>query len=353
MLLLAAACFPPITVAEGMQQSPCAKPSRPCRGVSVFQASFIAVALSVIFVMKPTKRSSLQSPNPVKHVAQELEAAVQALVPSEIESSLSPPPEPANALGSDNDTVRPTGPPSPLSNRERFMAGFTPLRTCCNLDLCRAAAGTKLNLSAICIAVFPATTNPDRRYVQLADNTGAVGVTVWNANVHKFCNDSVGSLVVLQKAVISSHQGKKQLTLSRDAVVKVGGDEKHEVCSWWTSLLLQSPKSCGAVHDKSENSIISVAGILGRVSSETKIVHSQERILTVLHLVDSTGKLDVRSWNHAPDAFLDFVDRPILIQRVKVASFAGTTLCELLDSTGSIIVTEFPGKNELIRFWSE
>jgi hypothetical protein len=107
------------------------------------------------------------------------------------------------------------------------------------------------------------------------------------------------------------------------------------------------------VHDESENSIISVAGILGRVSSESKIVQSQERRLTVLHLVDATGKLDVRSWNHAPDAFLDFVDRPILIQRVKVASFAGATLCELFDSTGSIIVTEFPGKNELIRFWSE
>jgi hypothetical protein len=353
VVVLAIACLPPITVAEGMQQSPCATPLRPCGGVSVFQASFIAVALSVIFVMKPTKRSSLQSPNPVKHVAQELEPSAQTPVLPELESYLSPPPEHADALGSDNGTVRPTGPPSPHSNRERFLAGFTPMRTCCNLDLCRAPAGTKLNLSAICIAVFPATTNPDRRYVQLADNTGVVGVTVWNANVHKFGNDSVGSVVVLQKAVISSHQGKKQLTLARDAVVKVGGDEKHEVSSWWTSLLLQTPKSCGAVHDKSENSIVSVAGILGRVSSETKIVHSQERLLTCLHLVDATGKLDVRSWNHAPDSFLDYVDRPILIQRVKVASFAGTKLCELLDYTGSIIVTEFPGKNELIKFWSE
>ncbi len=345
--------------------------------MSVFQASFIALALSVIFVMKPTKRSSLQSPNPVRNVVQELEEAAQAPVPPELESSNtsadfaegvtagaaaaaamiaaapSPPPAPAVADDSDNGTVRPTGPPSPHSNRERFMAGFTPMRTCCDLDLCRAPAGTKLNLSAICIAVFPATTNPDRRYVQLADNTGVVGVTVWNANVHKFGNDSVGSVVVLQKAVISSHQGKKQLTLARDSVVKVGGEEKHELSFWWNSLLLQTPKSCGAVHDKSENSIVSVTGILGRVSSETKIVHSQERLLTVLHLVDATGKLDVRSWNHAPDSFLDFVNRPILIQRVKVASFASTKLCELFDSTGSIIVTEFPGKNELIRFWNE
>ena len=304
--------------------------------------------------MKPTKRSSLQSPNPVKHFAQDLEAAAESpVVTPVLDPSASPPPVSADAVGSDNDTVRPKGPPSPLSNRERFMAGFTPLRTCCNLDLCRAPAGTKLNLSAICIAAFPASTNPDRRYVQLADNTGVVGVTVWNANVHKFSSDSVGSLVVLQKAVIYSHHGKKQLTLARDSVVKVGGDEKHEVISWWTSLLLQTPLSCGAVHDKSDNSIISVTGILGRVSSETKIVQSEEKLLTCLHLVDSSGKLDVRTWNHAPDAFLAFVDRPILIQRVKVASFASTKLCELFDSTGSVIVTEFPGQHELLRFWSE
>ena len=308
---------------------------------------------------------------------QELEEAAQAPVPPELESSNtsadfaegvtagaaaaaamiaaapSPPPAPADADDSDNGTVRPTGPPSPHSNRERFMAGFTPMRTCCDLDLCRAPAGTKLNLSAICIAVFPASTNPDRRYVQLADNTGVVGVTVWNDNVHKFSSDSVGSMVVLQKAVISSHHGKKQLTLARDSVVKVGGDEKHEVISWWTSLVHQTPLSCGAVHDKSDNSIISVAGILGRVSSDTKMVQSEEKLLTCLHLVDSSGKLDVRTWNHAPDAFLQFIDRPILIQRVKVASFASTKLCELFDSTGSIIVTEFPGKNELIRFWKE
>ena len=315
--------------------------------------------------MKPTKRSSLQSPNPVKHFVADLEA------PTEPESSAVKIVDEAGSA-SDNDTAssslaaasppslvrsaapaRSGGPPSPLSNRERFMAGFTPQRTCCNLDLCRAPAGTKLNLSAICIAVFPASTNPDRRYVQLADCTGVVGVTVWNDNVNKFSNDSVGCLVVLQKAVISSHHGKKQLTLARDSVVKIGGDAKHEVCSWWSTLLYQSPKSCGAVHDTADNSIISVAGILGRVSCETKIVNSVEKLLTCLHIVDASGKLDVRTWNHAPDVFTAYMEKPIQIQRVKVASFAGTKLCELFDSTGSIIVTEFPGKDELIRFWSE
>jgi len=338
--------------------------------------------------MKPSKRSALQSPNPVKHFAADLEAAAEPVpsiqhapvdvVASAVAIKTQPKSQGGSAVqiddaagsASDNDTSRssvadasppscvrlaprPGAPLSPLSNRDRFMAGFTPLRTCCNLDLCRAPAGTKLNLQAICIAVFPATTNPDRRYVQLADNTGVVGVTVWNDNVKKFGINSVGSLVTLQKAVISTHNGKKQLSLARDSIVKIGGDEPHEVCSWWSSLLRQIPKSCGAVHDISENTIVSVSGVLGRVSSETKIVHSEEKLLTCLHLVDASGRLDIRSWNQSPDVFTEFVDRPILVQRVKVASFASTKLCELLDSTGSVILSEFPGKEELSRFWSQ
>ena len=346
--------------------------------------------------MKPTKRSSLQSPNPVKHFAADIDGAAESESSSQVpfamqdaatdlvgaihtNDSNSVTPDGADAQhvdenGSASDIdivhtsvaqsvrttstsplsrVRPGAPVSPVSNRERFLAGFTPLRTCCNLDLCRAPAGNKFNLSAICIAVFPASLNPDRRYLQLADSTGVVGVTVWNENVHKFSNHSVGRLVVLQKAVISSHHGKKQLSLARDSVVKVGDDDQHEVCSWWSSLLRQVPKTCGAVHDMSDNSIISVAGVLGRISCETKIVNSAEKLLTCLHLVDASGKLDVRTWNHAPDTFTAFVDRPVLIQRVKVTSFASTKLCELFDSAGSIIVTEFPGKNELDRFWSE
>jgi hypothetical protein len=349
-----------------------------------------------MFDMKQSqKRSSLQHPDPVKrfasdgvavpvqHTDSEAESvpviSADVAVPHPISSLSSPPPshvsdhvpnvETAGGIetghgagaGVSRMPASYSAPPpssskvpvSPVGNRDRFLAGFTPLRTCCNLDLMKNPAGAKFNLAAICIAVYPASHNPDRRYVQIADSTGVVGVTVWNENVNKFGHSSVGQLVLLQKALISSHHGKKQLTLARDSIVKVGEDDKHEVCSWWQSLLMQVPKSCGAVHDMPDNSIITISGILGHVSGEMKMVNSAEKALTCLHLVDASGKLDVRTWNHMPDTFKQYVDRPLLIQRVKVTSFAGTKMCELLDFTGSVIATDFPGRIELEKFWTE
>jgi hypothetical protein len=244
---------------------------------------------------------------------------------------------------------------SPVSNRDRFMAGFLPARTCCNLDLCRSPSGSKFQLYGICIAIYPASVNPDRRYIVLADNTGSVGVTVWNANVHKFSNTSIGALVSLNKVAITSQHGKKQLTLTRDSTVEiadVSSDPHHSVSQWWHLLLKEVAKSCGAVQDTPDNDIVTISGICGHVSSEVKMVNSVERTLTVIHLVDSSGRLDIRSWNHLPDAFLPIVDRPVLIKRVKVTSFAGTKMCELLDGSGSIIETEFPGSTALAKFWS-
>jgi hypothetical protein len=341
------------------------------------------------------KRTSLQHPDPVKrfasdgvavpvqHADSEAESvpviSADVAVPYSNSSLSSPPPSHVSDRVQNDETAdgietghgagagvsrmpatfsaqtppRSKVPVSPVGNRDRFLAGFTPLRTCCNLDLMKNPAGAKFNLAAICIAVYPASHNPDRRYVQIADSTGVVGVTVWNENVNKFGHSSVGQLVLLQKALISSHHGKKQLTLARDSIVKVGEDDKHEVCSWWQSLLMQVPKSCGAVHDMPDNSIISISGILGHVSGEMKMVNSAEKALTCLHLVDASGKLDIRTWNHMPDTFKQYVDRPLLIQRVKVTSFAGTKMCELLDFTGSVIVSDFPGKIELEKFWME
>lgn len=241
---------------------------------------------------------------------------------------------------------------SPSSNRDRFLQGFTPARTCCNLDLCRAPAGCKFNLSAICIAVFPASKNPDRRYVTLADSTGSVGVTVWNENVAKFDSHAVGKVVALHKVVIISHHGKKQLSMARDSIVTIESDNNQDVLLWWKSLLAPAPKSCGQVHDSVDGNIISVSGVCGRVSHEIKMVNGVERTITCLHVVDFSGKLDVKSWNHAPSLFTSYVDRPILIKRVKVSSFAGTKHCELLDGDASIFETTFHGMSELAKFWS-
>jgi len=204
-------------------------------------------------------------------------------------------------------------PPSPVSNRDRFIKGFLPARTCCNLDLIRASAGTKFNLAAICIAVFPKSSNPDRRYIQLADVTGSVGVTLWNENVNSFSSDSVGRLVSLAKIVITNHNGKKALSMARDSSVQQVDDEAHTVSMWWKSLLVIPPLSCGSVHDVSDNSMVSVCGILGHVSDDTKMVQGVPKTLMTLHLVDSSGQLTVRSWNHTSDSFKHLVNAPILI----------------------------------------
>ena len=331
--------------------------------------------------MRPSKRGSLQSPNPVKHSMIEDPIDVSPINGVQIDFTVAShavddvlailAPVTASSVV-DNDAtdslhvvasgrgsppaasaaVVPVPHSSPNSNRDRFLQGFTPARTCCNLDLCRAPAGSKFNLSAICIAVFPPSKNPDRRYVTLADSTGSVGVTVWNENVAKFGNHAVGKLVSLQKVVIISHHGKKQLSMARDSVVTTECDDKHDVVTWWKSLLLPVPKSCGQVHDIADGSIISISGVVGRVSHEIKMVNGVERTITCVHVVDFSGRLDVKTWNHLPTLFTSFVDRPVLIKRIKVSSFAGTKHCELLDGDASIFETSFDGMQELAKFWT-
>lgn len=300
------------------------------------------------------KRTALQHPNPVEHEVKSArpgspsDGVVVHVVGADSASPSASFHNPVDISAS----AHVVAPSSPSSVRERFLKGLLPSRTCCNLDLIKSPAGTKFNLTAVCIAVFPATQNPDRRYIQLADITGSVGVTVWNHNVEKFSSSSVGRLVTLVKAVIGNHQGKKQLSMARDSSVDFCDDPKHSVASWWQELLLHPAKTCGSVHDMADNSIANVSGILGFISTETKIVNGREKNLLTLHMVDASGKLDIRSWNHSADMFLAYVERPVLIRRVRVTSFAGTKLCELLDGSGSVFETSFIGDSALVQFWS-
>lgn len=346
----------------------------------------------------PVKRS-LQNPNPVKHQATDLLSGVNfqasrdvssddddhvgtvpvktAIIPSTELSAASPSTSEISshgmprAHGGGSEASMPqssaetqlrglphahnggiVAPMSPATNRDRFLQGFLPARTCCNLDLCRAPAGSKFSLTAVCIAVFPASTNPDRRYIQLADITGTVGITVWNDNVNKFSTESVGALVALGKVAISSHHGKKQLTMTRDSVVDIVDDPTHNVFEWWQQLLGQRARECGCVQDVADNSIISVVGVCGHVTVENKMVQGIQKTLTTAHLVDASGRVDIKSWNHESHFFQQYVDRPVIFKRVRVTSFAGTKMCEMLDGSGSIIETEFPGKISLTKFWN-
>lgn len=334
----------------------------------------------------PTKRSALQHANSVKHQASNdvILAPISGADSSgsddafssrpasdENDAPLYQSPSPSHDVVADpigeiegsahqqrdgphDHSAVPRAPPlSPVTNRDRFRQGLLPARTCCNLDLCRAPAGSKITLSAICIAVFPAQTGPDRRYVQLADVSGTVGVTVWNHNVARFNSASVGMMVTLSKLTITNHHGKKSLTMARDSSVEISADSQHAVMSWWNAILMTSPLTCGCVHDIADNAIINVSGVVGHVTSEIKLVNGVERTLSFMHMVDSSGRLDIRSWNHAPDVFTAFIDRPCLIKRVRVTSFAGTKHAELLDGNASVIETTFPGSVALAKFWAE
>jgi hypothetical protein len=318
----------------------------------------------------PKRYRPLQSPNPIRDQLIDAEDALKraAEIPprdqllcsdssheathSSVADAVAPrtpsPQRSATIIGSDA-----TLPVSPGRNRAAFMAQHSPSRLTCNLDLSRCTVGTKVTLTAVVIAAFPAATNPERRYVQLADCTGSVGITVWNGNVAKFNRDSIGRVVVCGKVVLGSHQGKKVLTMTRESVMEFVNDDNNPLQVWWQSLASLSPRRLVDAADTEDNSIINVSGVLGLVTSEQKNVGSTMRTLTNLHLTDPSGQFIIRSWNHEADAFLVYVDRPIMIKRVRVASFAGTKVGELLDNRGSEIVTDFAGSKTLAQYWAE
>ena len=191
------------------------------------------------------------------------------------------------------------------------------------------------------------------RYIQLADPYGSTGLTVWSTNVNRFSLGTVGKLVTCQRLVVSTHASKRCLTMGRDSVLDIDDDGKHAVMDWWQSLLVQPALCMLSAHNAPENTIISVAGVVGAVTLESKMVGCVSRLLTTIHLVDATGKFDVRTWNRAPHTFDAYIDRPATIKRVRVSSFAGEKLAELLEGDGSSIVSIFPGSEVLAAWWDK
>ena len=332
----------------------------------------------------PPKRSALNSPNPVKHQLQDGDrqqdvqthpiSNVQPAVP--ITMPLSPPSVDVvfeSAAPSSSAQVaqpaylapQPSPPPSvasgglqsmhcPVSpglNRAKFFSAHATASTVCNLDYSRSSLGSKVLLTGILTAVYPASRNPDRRYILISDATGTVGLTVWNANVAKFSPDGVGSIVHAEKLVLSQHNSKKTLTMTKESTIKCLTDPQNDLAIWWRGLASLAPVSLGEVQTLSENSIVCVAGILGFVTAESKNVGSEIKTLTTLHMVDKTGSLPVRSWNAVSSMLETSVEKPVLLQRIRITSFAGQKIGELLDGGGTIVVTKFAGAAELAQFW--
>lgn len=130
-------------------------------------------------------------------------------------------------------------------------------------------------------------------------------------------------------------------------------------------------------HEKDDNTIITISGVVGQarsplshvltftctrsriafnssaqVSEETKIVNGRARVLTTVHLVDATGRFDVRSWNHTAAQFQSLVDKPAKFLRVRVVSFAGVKLAEFLDGQGSVVESSFLESDALLNWWN-
>jgi len=258
-------------------------------------------------------------------------------------SGLTPPPSPV-----------PVPPSSPSTNRERFRASMMPSQITCDLSGVSTEAGIRWSFQAIVIVVYPAAVNPLRRHVLLSDGRGVVGVTVWNANVNLFGFSSIGQMAHLTKVSITVHNNVRGLTLNKESTVTLSEGSGHFAHTWWRSFLSQPPMAAINFHDSKENHIVNVSGILGSVSSEAKVVRNETKMLLTLKLVDRTGIVLVRSWNHSEAQFAQMVDKPILLKRLRVTAFASTKIGELLDGAGTVVHDgAFAGSEDLERFWQE
>jgi hypothetical protein len=244
---------------------------------------------------------------------------------------------------------------SPGKNRERFMINCQPLRVSCDLGAVGLhSAGVRFSFQAVVFVVYPASDKPERRHVLLIDSSGCAGLTVWGAHVPLFTFATVGSVVKFTKLGMSMHNGKKTLSMGRDTtVVFLSSAIVTDESKWWNSVASSAYRRIMDVHDEEDDSVINVAGIVGMVLSETKRVRSDNKDLMTMRLTDRSGWIDVRSWNHAESEFIAFKEKPLLLQRVRVTSFSGIKILELLDGNGTIVVSSFDGMTDLEDYWQE
>ena len=80
---------------------------------------------------------------------------------------------------------------------------------------------------------------------------------------------------------------------------------------------------------------------------------SEDKNLLCMRLTDRTGCIDVRSWCHSSEEFARFQERPVLFKRVRVTSFGGLKILELLDAAGTVVSDNFDGAADLKQYWLE
>ena len=245
---------------------------------------------------------------------------------------------------------------SPGGNRERFMANCQPLKVCCNLSTVGLHnASMRFTFQAIVLIVYPASDKPERRHLQLIDSRGSTGLTVWGPHVSLFSASSVGQVVRFSRLSLVVHNGNRGLSMSRDSTVTFVSDVglASEESKWWQSLMHAPPLRIIDVHDVADDQIISVKGIVGTVCTETKKVKLEDKELLCMRITDRTGFIDIRSWCHSEAEFDRYRERPVCFKRVRVTSFSGMKILELLDASGTVLQDEFDGAADLRQYWRE
>jgi hypothetical protein len=243
------------------------------------------------------------------------------------------------------------------SNRDRILAACSPTKVNCSLSFAGLSnPNMRFDLQAVVLIVYPACEKPDRRHVALADRFGVAGITVWSTHVPMFSSESVGQVVKITNLTVTTHNGKRNLAMARDSSIKFLSDSESRISGekmWWNSRLHPSSGSLdvGSFCSFNDDSIVSVSGVLFQIMTDVKRVRNEDKELLTLRIADHSGHVDIRSWNLSRADFHSFIDKPILLQRVRVSSFAGIKVGEMLDGDGTVVSTEFDGAQALANFW--
>ena len=239
-------------------------------------------------------------------------------------------------------------PPSP-SQREAFLASMHVQKVTTNLLLVNAQPGARLNFDGTIIVVYPCETNPVRRHVLLADEHGVIGITFWNQNAPKFNSSIVGTIAQLTKVMITTHAGRKSLTMNKESALVLS----NKIAPFWTQLLDNPVTSIMDVHSMPLNKFVSIAGIVALMHSEIKIVRNEEKELVILRIVDRTGSVEVQSWVSKLSDFERYRDQPIQMKRMRISEFSGVKYLEIIDGNGTEVSGTFDEALDLANFWKE
>ena len=260
-----------------------------------------------------------------------------------------------SAVSPQRAAPKPETPLSP-SNRDRILASFAPVKVNCSLSFAGLSnPNMRFDFQAIVLVVYPMCDKPDRRHLSLIDRFGVTGITVWSNHVAMFSPQSVGLVVKFTNLSVVTHNNKRGLSMNRDSAIRFLSDvelRRSEENLWWSSMLSVATISISSARFLDDDSVVSFSGILFAIQIEVKRVRNEDKELLTLRLADATGHIDVRSWHSTDADFRSFIDKPIQLQRLRVTSYAGNKVAEILDGdNGTVISGVFAGASALSNFW--